>query len=487
MVKLIRSVLYIFIGLLLFFCTAFALMQTKWAKDQIQAKIVAYLNESGTQASIAHLSGRLPFTWEIQQADLTFSKGDSLKLSYVKLRIAILPLLRGKIVINYLSADHAVYSYFPPEQAPSLDLSRAKAWLREQIEGIALPCQIDIHHFNLACLEIKNILTDSTLTTGLMGRIALRRDLEVFKFELTFFSPQNKKTYLDVRLSASKLRNLVEAKIQAHLDDMIPEFKIDSEFHLEGSWTTWTELLYDLPRTGAPLQGMWKGELADVHFPTALINRDWKFKTEFSVLSGQEIYLQKLLLLSDLVHLKAKGNLNTDLEESKIAFAYSFPDLALTKIPVRGSLHGKGVYQEGTYKASFEAQNFHIDSFAADTIQGMIKGSHAYKEWEGEVKLSSPQADLPFQGAFAFEYLPGQSLSLIDLNFKISDASLHGYLTCDLPQGLCHSSLFANIEHLESFESFFKDENLGGKLAAECVLSTEDNEQNAHCVLNGKN
>jgi autotransporter translocation and assembly factor TamB len=482
MIKLIRSLLYIFIGLILFLCTAFALIQTKWAKDQIQGKIVAYLNESGTQASIARLSGRLPFSWEIQQADLAFSTRDSLKLSDVKLRIAILPLLRGKIVINYLSADHALYSYFPLERPPAFDLSSGKAWLRDQIEGIALPCQIDIPHFNLDCLEIKNIETGSMLSTGVTGKIALRRDLKAFKLELTFFSPENKKTYLDARLSASKLRNLVEAKIQAHLDE------IDSEFDLEGSWTTWSELLYDLPRTGAPLEGTWKGEVANVHFPALpLINRDWKFKTEFSVLSGHEIYLQKLLLLSDLVHLKAKGNLNANLEKSKIAFAYSFPELTLTKIPVSGSLHGKGFYQEGTYKASFEAQDFQFDAFAANTVEGMVKGSYENREWEGEAQFSSPQADLPFDGAFAFEYLPDQSLSINNLNFKISDASLHGYLTCDFPRGLCESSLFANIDHLESFESFFKDKNLGGKLAAECLLSTQENEQNMYFHIIGKN
>lgn len=269
-VKLIRFLIYILVALLLSFCLLFAILQTKWAKDQIRIKIMAYLQEFGTEAKIEPLTGRLPFSWEIPEAQFRLDNGDSVQLSDLKLRIAILPLLRGKIVINYLNVERLVYTSSP--QAPPIDFS--KTWLREQLEGISLPCRIDIHRFQIERLEV------NTWTTGMTGSIAMRRDLHAFRLELSLFSPQDKKTYFNARLYGSQLRNFIEVNVQADLKG------IDSVLKLEGPWTTWKEFLYDVPRTGNPLQGQWKGEFAGVP-QIPLLNRDWKFKTEFSVLSGQ--------------------------------------------------------------------------------------------------------------------------------------------------------------------------------------------------------
>src|ERR1051326_8948715 len=149
-VKLIRFLIYTLVVLLLCSCVLFAFLQTKWAKDQIRTKITAYLNEFGTEARIGPLTGRLPFSWEIPEADFCLNNGDSAQLSDLKLRIAILPLLRGKIVINYLNIEHLVYP--SSAQAPPIEISKKR--LREQIEGLSLPCQIDIHRFKIELLEI---------------------------------------------------------------------------------------------------------------------------------------------------------------------------------------------------------------------------------------------------------------------------------------------------------------------------------------------
>jgi hypothetical protein len=478
--KLIRFFLYFFVALVLCICTLFALLQTKWAKEQIKAKIAAYLKEFGVDASIEELSGRLPFSWEIPKTDLRFNNGDSLHLRDVKFRIAILPLIQGKVVVNYLNVEHADYAYIPSDSDP-------KAVLRKQLEGLALPCQIDLHHFKITRLELRNRQSGSIFVTGAMGKIALRRDLQAFRVELNLFSPKDNRSYFDAYFSGSELRDLIEAKIHAELS--FAEGKVDSHFNVAGPWATFRELLYDLPLSGKPVSGTWKGQLSDVHLPHhALLNRDWKFQGDFSVLSGQEVYLKKLLLMSDLVHLKAKGNLNRDIEKTKIAVAYSFPELAdfnaFSKIPLKGSLSGKAYYRKGAFKASFQTKDLHLAAFAAGQMQGVVKGNYLNGEWEGEAQFASPGADLPFEGHFAAEYLPGQSFSLTGFNIKMASAVLKGYFSCLLPERICDAALTASAEHLEAFDLFFKDENLGGNINAECTFSSENE---AHLALTGKN
>jgi hypothetical protein len=497
--KTIRLLAWVAIGLLILFCVLFAVLQSKWAKEQIKARIISDLKEAGIAVTIDTLSGQPPFSWTIKEADLHLSDNNALKLSNVKLRIAIFPLLKGRMTINYLNVERATYSYFPSsEDQFAFSLEENKVWLRRQIEKIDLPCQIDIHHLKIIHVDILNCADRSMLSFGMAGKARVRRDVGEFELDLTLFSPDHKQTYLEAFLAGSKQHDFIKTNIKVHLD-AIPAFlvqsfqgQIASELSLEGPWTTWKEVLYDIPRSGKPLRGEFKGMLANVRVKNAaILNRDWKFKTEFSLLSGQEAYIQKFLLLSDLIHVKGKGELCTDLERSTAIVAFSIPDLAklsdLPSLPIAGSAKGKALYQEGTYKASIQTIGLQVNSFAARTLRSFIKGSQEGNSWEGEVQLSSVDADLPFESAFSFEYFPEKLISIINFNLKVSEAMMHGYFSYDIANRLAESSLFANVQHLDQFSSFFKEQNLGGSFTAECLFSTEDEQQNAKCAIFAKN
>ncbi len=499
LVKGLRFLLFVLIGLLLLFCILFAVLQSTWSKKQIKERIVSYLQEFGIDARIENLNGQLPFSWTIQEADVRFPGNHSLQIANIKLRIAILPLLQGKIAINYLKAEQAAFSYFPSEEEPfSTSLSENKAWLQSQIEELNLSCPIDVHYFTITHVDFVNCQTSSRSTFGISGRARVDRDLQEFLMDVNLYSPDHKTSYFDMYLEGSKPANFIGTHFKVHLDTF-PTFltdRIDSqiaaEFSLEGPWTTWEEILYDLPRTEEALQGELKGMLANVHVHKApVLNRDWKFKSEFSIVSGEELYIQKFLLLSDLIHVKGKGTLLSELEKCKAILAFSLPDLSLiptpSAVPLQGSAQGKAFYQEGTYKASFHTENLHIDSFAANTVRALIKGSKEGNEWEGEVKLSSSDAELPLESSFAFEFVPEKWASIIHFNLNISEAAMHGYFSYDLKNQLCSSSLFADIKRLDPFASYFKEENLGGSFAAECHLSAQEKEQEVQCVVAAKN
>jgi hypothetical protein len=499
-------------GLFLLFCILFAILQSKWAKEQIKERIISYLQKSEITARIDHLNGQLPFSWTMQEAGLLFSNNNSLDLTNVKLRIAILPLLKGKVAINYLQAEYAIYSYSTSEeQKPSFSFYENKAWLQQRVKEVALLCQIDIDHFKVAHADIFNCKNDLIFSFGISGRAKIDCDIEKFMLDLTLYSLDHKKTYLKAFLDGSKSAHFIETTIKLETP---PEFACQAaaELHLEGPWTTWEEIRYDLPRTEKAIDGELRVMLADVHVKNAnFLNGNWKCKSEFSILSGQEAYIRKFLLGNDLIHIKGKGTLHSQLEKSKAMIAFSLPDLSkintiegmakssnlaskisfvipsIASLPIKGSARGKALYQEGAYKASFQTEGLQIDSLTLKALHGMVKGSKEDGEWEGEMKLFSADADLPLESAFAFEYVPDKWVSILNFNLKISEAAMQGYLFYDIHRRLCDSSLFAYVNHLDQFAPFFKEENLGGSFTAECHLYSQEEEQKVECTVLSKN
>ncbi len=477
--KGIRVLIFALVGLLLLCCVLFAVLQSKWAKEQIKEKLIGYLEGFGITAKIENLNGQLPFSWTFDEADLQFSNQDRLQLSQVRLRVGILSLLRGKISVDYLKTEHAVYSYLPSSDQ---QLSLNKTWLQQQLQSIRLPQEIDIRQFKVSQLDIVNRQDNTMLSFELSGDARTRRN--AFTLDLSLYSLDFQKPFFEIYLDGNKQKNFITTRINFQGDAM--QGQIAAELNLEGPWTTWEEIINDVPRTQDPLRGELKGILANIHVPNAdLLNRDWKIKSEFSILSADEAYIQKLLLLSDLIHIKGKGTLFSDLEKSKGMIAFSLPDLSQIPLPysIQGSAQGKAYYRKGSYKASFRTLGLQIDGFAARTVRGLIKGSEEENEWEAEVMLSSADADLPFENTFAVEFVPEKSISIIDFDLKLPEASMQGYLSYDIAHRLFSSSLFADVNDLGLLAPYLKEENLGGSLQAKLQLFPEEEEQNVQCEL----
>ncbi len=106
-----------------------------------------------------------------------------------------------------------------------------------------------------------------------------------------------------------------------------------------------------------------------------------------------------------------------------------------------------------------------------NTAKGLIKGSFKEGNWEGEVKFSSLNAQIPFQNAFAFTYSPKREFSVTDFTLDFPDGTMSGYINYNEPKHLFDGCLFANVKHLDRF-AFLAQEpiNLGGSLAAEVRL-----------------
>src|SRR5262245_3195369 len=141
--RFVKVIAYAALTVFILFCILFAVLQTKWAKLQIKEKVVSYLKEAGIKAEIADLEGQIPFTWTLKEIDLKLGENSELKLSNIKFRFAIFPLLRGRLAINYLKVENADYSTYFMQNLP------VKASIREKLEKVSLPFPIRLNHFSV--------------------------------------------------------------------------------------------------------------------------------------------------------------------------------------------------------------------------------------------------------------------------------------------------------------------------------------------------
>lgn len=495
--KSAKLIIITLVVLLLLACVLFAILQTKWAKEQIRTRIVSKLTEFGATVSAEELSGQPPFTWTLKSLDLKLGEKEELKLTDIKLRIAILPLLRGKMAINYLKIEKAQYSfYFTPSHSSGFSIEDTKKLIQEQIEGLTLPCPVIIKHMNIDQFTLLNRADNHSYVFGFIGKAMMRKDKPEFALDLRILSADHQTAYFELNCAGSKMRNFIEVTLKVHAETLPSALadeiqgRLGMNLELKGPWITWKEVLYDLPSSSTPISGNVKGVLSETQVLNApILSRKWKLKSRFFIASFQEMFIKQFVLASDLIKIKGKGRLDANLPNSMWALAFNFPDLNLLSsqpLDIHGQIDGKALFQHGGFKASWETQDLELNHLALENTKGIIKGSLENGEWEGEVKISSDSADVPFENSFAFEYFPQKQFSLIDFSLNLLSGNIHGYLSYDIPLHLADGRFFANVEHLQEFASLFNEDHLDGNFAVEWQFSPEEKKQNIKCVVLGK-
>ena len=495
LMKFSRSICIVIIALLSLFCILFAILQTKWAKLQIEEKITAALQKEGIVAHIEEIEGPLPFTWRIKKIALDFGQDNELKLSNIQLRVAILPLLRGRLSINSLKVERAEYAFsFSKQSEVNLSSQDAKTFLREQIHAISIPYPIHIRQFLLSELILTNRTSGLGLSLGAFGSAKFHKKKQDFSLDINLFSPQENKTYLEVLLNGSKKTDYIAGKINIHIDS-IPAFlslpfdtALAAQMDLKGPWTTWEGILYDQLATKEALVGNIKVNMTKVNVENhPVLNRDWSFQSPFSLPSSEEIDFHSLALSSDLIQLQGVAKLCKEVEKDTLQLSFSTPDLSLWDSFLKGNSNGKITFEKGHFNVAAQTQDLTVKHYAAGTVHGEMQGEVRNKVWEADAKLFSTDAAIPFESSFSCEFIPETLLSIADLYVDCPDGKLRGYLDYAIANKQYQGSLFADVEQLERFGPLIEEKRVSGKLTAECHLSSEEQKQNAMCVLVAKN
>lgn len=496
--KFFRYVLTTSLLVLLLFCIVFAVLQSKWGKQQMRNALCSWLHEAGVTAHIVDLNGQPPFNWTIRKANLDFGQDRTLKLSDLRFRIAFFPLLKGKFSINYLKVTEAKYQYPADHKTSFGNLDAAKAMLRQQLETIHLPFPVALRHFAIDRLEIAESGSGTLLTFGISGRASVRQDLQEFSLASHVFSPDQNTTWAEATLVGNQSKDSIAAEVKIRLDSLPPSLMhwgdagFSSDLSIQGPWSTFHEILHDLPVSKDPIRGYLRAAISQTKIPAApLLSCDWKFKTRFLIPSADMARIEHFHLSGNLLHIKGKGELHKDPLKNRARIAFSAPDLSLLSglahFSLSGSAQGKASFQEGSFKAFLEADGLTLDKFAARTTRVDLKGSVEEKFYEAEATLSSKDAAIPFESKCALEWIPSNLLSITDFSCQMPTASLSGFMNYDFPDQLLEGALFAEARDLNPFGFLIGDEYLNGTLQAELNLSTQQKGQEATGALIAQN
>src|SRR5581483_1624531 len=333
---------------------------------------------------------------------------------------------------------------------------------------------------------------------GISGSTKLHRKNPLFIFDLSLFSPDTNKTYLSTYISGNEKGNFISAALKMN-ENCLPaffgsDFDVETAFEMEikGSWVSWNEFIRGEELTHGPLLGMIKGKISPRELPSQepflnFLNQGWKFKTQFSLLSENDISLENLLVLSDLIHLKGKAKLRGSYERSSLVLAFSTPDLSTLQIPfhLRGNSKGKISFEKGDFQLSFETQNLFLDCFKAGTLRGIIDGTANRKAWIAHAEIDSSDAAIPFDCSFNLELVSNDTIALNDFVLTAAASEIQGNLNYRFPEKLYDGKLIAKLDQLEELGAFTREKRITGEITAELSLSSDSGGQDLQCALVG--
>lgn len=508
--KLIRFCIHLFlistILLLLLFCILLTVMQTQWTKRYLSELIVDELRKQGIEASIEGLDGQLPFSWKIDQATLRFASGATLHLEKVSLRSAFFPLLHKHLAIDYCHIETAAYSFFQSTgSSQEWNWEEMQSLLQSKVQPFSPLIHFSIHHLEIAHVLTRNLTTDKTLGFSLEAKGRWKKQFSEFSFFGKIASENQERADLELSLEGSKARQQISAELKAHIGalESLPlpaplplQAEALVEADLSGPWATWTSLIWSIPSSTGPLQGKIRAKLKNtqsLNMPE-LLNRDWLFASDFNLLADHSCLVETLQLYSNLICLRAKGKLVSDIKQSQAVVTYSLPDLSLLApwldLDLSGNLMGKGWYHQGKIKTALSSEHAQLDHYSVETLRALLTAEKTSSTWQGELQFTSQAGQVPVECCALFAWEPNELLNFSDLDLKAQETSITGNLKIDLPDHLLEGSLYANIGRLSQFSPLLSARHIDGSLGVEISFSLEDEKipsQNLHLYLLSKN
>lgn len=180
------------LGIIILVAAAFALLQTRPAKDWIAAQAEAALSGDGTTAQIGRIEGTVPFDMRLDALRLADPAGEFLAVRNVALAIAPGALLQRRVEITRLAVDEIEFARPPASQkkaAPSQPMNI--------LDMLHLPVGIALDDLTIGAIRLGaavlgepvalSVTGASTLVGGdANARVALRRiDGEAGQADLT--------------------------------------------------------------------------------------------------------------------------------------------------------------------------------------------------------------------------------------------------------------------------------------------------------------
>ncbi|HEX2579495.1 MAG TPA: translocation/assembly module TamB domain-containing protein [Rhabdochlamydiaceae bacterium] len=392
--------------LLLLGLGAIFFIQSQWAKDKIGTVLEEIALQQGLTLKIEQIDGELPLKWTLSNVHLRINDLSTLDVERIRLRLSILPLLRGHFKISYLSADHGIYQFTPSASSATLP---------------TLPTGFSIRMLKLNEFEAINRTTHEKAVYTLTGNCSFKK--RTFDLFAKIHSDG-----LDFTGFAQGKKGTIEANLDLHVRS-------------EKAFAPFASIPYKAP----------------VHL-----------ETTFSLFSDQSLELSSLTVQSDLINLQGKGlfdahlmpktldcrftlsHLNVrgvaQLKESDFSLVLKSDKLNLRKIEFDdGHLNLQAHQTSEGWKGSFDTAafhpslGFHGSSHFAYANKKIVLSNLSFQAPEssitGDVAIDFANK-IPLSGGLAFQFndlKPYSDISALPLAGQIGGQ-------IDFKEGLrCHA------------------------------------------------
>ncbi|MBS0649092.1 MAG: translocation/assembly module TamB [Verrucomicrobia bacterium] len=407
----------------------FLLAQSPWGKDKIGMILEEIALQQGFKLKIEKIEGDLPLKWTLSQVHLELNQTDSIDIDRLRIRLSILPLLRKKIGIRYLSADKTIYRFKPAEKSASSSLP-------------PLPPYLAIHMMKINHLEAVNLSTGNQAFYSLSGNCNIKRRGAVFNLhakvrssdlDLTLFIQGNKK--LDSIIA--DLNVSVESQKAFAPFVSLP---FDIAFHLEtscaGPWKTWKTFLASPqnPLLPHPIQGNLKLDVKQLTLPALQgLDENLSATTAYSLLSDRSIKLSALNLKSDLLCIKGDAELDRYFSPRGLEGSFLLPHLSRLSPELKGIAKGDILYKGDHCKISLKSDQLDMREAAFTDAKLYLEARQMSGSWNGTWGLSALHPDLRFQASGSLK-LQSERLNIEGLSLQAPETTLAGDFSLDLPQ-----------------------------------------------------
>lgn len=464
--KPLRLFLLLLLCLGALFCLLFALLQSKWARGEIQNSLLLMLNEAGVEGHLSQVKGQLPFSWEIDEVKLKFKSGKEAKLEDVTARLAILPLFRGKVEVSYLHAasGECFLFYGKEEEGAPLSLTEIKRRMRESARGLKIPSSVHVDAISIDKLDVVGAKQEKLFTLGARGQVRIEGRGRALFVKLHLFSPDTHQTYLETEMRGERAKDWTEAflRFQGELPRGLPlSGEVDLSMHVKGPWKTWKALLEGTRVEGAPLSFEAEGRGARVE------------------IGG----LKSCALSGGTLLAEVSGSVTSPIEQSDLKIALHVPDVApYLSFPSSGSLEAKGTYRGEKCSFSIKTENLKLREFAASSVEAEIQANLKDLPFHAAVILSSEGGEAPFQSHFLMTYSE-KEVALKDFSFTSEGDSIQGALSYDVEKRLSEGSFTASIQECNRYEPLLGIGRLHGTVETKVDLTQMEGKQHLYAHL----
>ncbi len=386
----VTFVLLLFLGLILF-------VQSQWAKEKIGTVLEEIALQQGLKLKIEKIEGELPLKWTLSNVHLQLNETDTLDIERIRLRLAIMPLLRKHFRISYLSADHPVYQFTQHNSSPTLP---------------ALPVGFSIRLLKLNRFEAINQTTNAKATYNFSGRCSFKKrafDLfaKIHSDDLDFTG------YIQGSNRTQKIATVLDLNVLSE-KPFAPFAKIpfNTAFHLElkaaGSWSTLTgDLKLNVQQFALP----------KLHH----LDENLHLAAKFSLFSDRSLEISSLSAQSDLIKLQGKGAFDAHLVPKTI-------ECHFTSNLIQGSVRLK----EDDFRLVLQSDQFNLRNASFDDAHLNLQAHRTPDGWTGTFDSAASHPALGFQGEGHFTYSK-ERLALQNLSLQAPGSSVTGDFAIDLP------------------------------------------------------